>query len=252
MTTRHIQHPFDKAIAVRPGPDGTFLAEARTDYWAFMGQFGGITSATCLQALMQHPEAAGQPIALTVNFAAAIQEGPMRLSLRRVRASRSTQHWSIEIHQGDDPEPRTTATAVLAERRGDWSHQCATPPSLPSVEALGELVLPDTVPLVGRYRFWFESGGPVRSDAPLSPPGTSASRFWLADAVERPVDLPSLAAMADTFFGRIFQVRGQIVPFGTVSLTTYFHSEPEELAAVATPRVIARADARRFHRSYSD
>jgi len=252
MTTLHGIHPFDRAIAVRPDVDGTIAAEARTDYWAFVGQFGGVTAATCLNALMRHPEAAGQPIALTVNFAAPIQAGAFRLSLRRVRASRSTQHWSVEIHQGDDAEPRTTATAVLAERRESWSHQPATPPSLPPFEALRELVLPDTVPWVGRYRFWFESGGPVRSDAPLSPPGSAASRFWLADAVERPVDLPALASMADTFFGRIFQVRGQIVPFGTVSLTTYFHSDVEELRAIDTRRVIARADARRFHRSYSD
>ncbi|MBV9836368.1 MAG: thioesterase family protein [Alphaproteobacteria bacterium] len=252
MTTLQSIHPFDRAIAVCREPDGTFLAEARTDYWTFMGQFGGATAATCLNALMRHPDAAGQPIALTVNFAAPIQEGAFRLSLRRVRANRSTQHWSIEIHQGDDPEPRTTATAVLAERRPGWSHQSATPPALPPAEQLRELVLPDTVPWVGCYRFWFESGEPINSPEPLSPPGSAVSQFWLADAVERDVDLTSLAAMADTFFGRIFQVRGQIVPFGTVSLTTYFHSDVEELQALATRRVIGRVDGRRFHRSYSD
>ncbi len=252
MTRQQSIHPFERAIAVRQDSDGTVLAEASTDYWAFMGQFGGVTAATCLNALLRHPDAAGQPIALTVNFAAPIQEGALRLSLRRMRASKSTQHWSIEIHQGDDPEPRTTATAVLAERRQSWSHQPATPPSMPPIEALRELVLPDTVPWVGRYRFWFESGAPVRSSEPLSPPGTACSRFWLADAIERPVDMPSLASMADTFFGRIFQVRGQIVPFGTVSLTTYFHSDADELRAIAAARVIGRAGARRFHRSYSD
>lgn len=252
MTTQQSIHPFDRAITVRQDTDGTVLAEARTDYWAFMGQFGGITAATCLNALLRHPDAAGQPIALTVNFAAPIQEGAFRLSLRRMRASKSTQHWSIEIHQSDDPEPRTTATAVLAERRQSWSHQPATPPSMPPVEALRELVLPDTVPWVGRYRFWFESGGPIRSDEPLSPPGTAASRFWLADAIERPLDMPGLASMADTFFGRVFQVRGQIVPFGTVSLTTYFHSDADELRSIAASRVIGCADARRFHRSFSD
>jgi acyl-CoA thioesterase len=252
MTTLQGIHPFDRAIAIRPDSGGAFRAEARTDYWAFVGQFGGVTAATCLNALLRHPDAAGQPVALTVNFAAPIQQGALRLSLRRVRASRSTQHWSIEIHQGDDPDPRTTATAVLAERRESWRHQPATPPSMPPPESLRELALPDTVPWVGRYRFWFESGAPVRADQPLSPPGTARSCYWLEDAVEREVDVRSLASMADTFFGRIFQVRGQVVPFGTVSLTTYFHSEPEELRSLAARRVIARADARRFHRSYSD
>ena len=30
-------------------------------------------------------------------------------------------------------------------------------------------------------------------------------------------------AMSDAFFGRVFHARGELVPFGTVSLTTYFH-----------------------------
>jgi hypothetical protein len=245
-------HPFDRAIALRADGANVFIGEARRDYWAFVGQFGGVTAATLLHALMSHPDASGQPVALTVNFAAPIEQGAFRLKVRCVRANRSTQHWALEIRQGDDPMPRTTASAVLAERRESFDHQCALPPSLPPIDKLQELVLPDTVPWVRRYRFWFASGAPMRAREPLSPPGTAASLFRLADADEREIDLLSLASMADTFFGRIFQVRGQIVPFGTVSLTTYFHSDIDELKAIGARSVVARVDARRFHRSFSD
>jgi hypothetical protein len=59
-------------------------------------------------------------------------------------------------------------------------------------------------------------------------------------------------AMSDAFFGRIFHARGDLVPFGTVSLTTYFHADAEDLAAEDIDRVLGVVDAKIFHKSYSD
>jgi hypothetical protein len=58
--------------------------------------------------------------------------------------------------------------------------------------------------------------------------------------------------MSDAFFGRIFHAKGEFVPFGTVSLTTYFHADAEDLAAEDTSRVLAVADAKIFRKSYGD
>jgi hypothetical protein len=68
----------------------------------------------------------------------------------------------------------------------------------------------------------------------------------------RKIDMLSLMAMSDAFFGRIFHVRGELVPFGTVSLTTYFHTAAADLAAEDISRVVAVADANIFHKSYGD
>ena len=46
--------------------------------------------------------------------------------------------------------------------------------------------------------------------------------------------------------------RRELMPFGTVSLTTYFHVDAEELAAEDITRVLAVADAKIFHKSYGD
>ena len=62
----------------------------------------------------------------------------------------------------------------------------------------------------------------------------------------------SLMSMSDAFFGRIFHARRELVPFGTVSLTTYFHTDAEELAAEDITRVLATADAKVMHKSYAD
>ncbi|MGH7224805.1 MAG: thioesterase family protein, partial [Gemmataceae bacterium] len=46
--------------------------------------------------------------------------------------------------------------------------------------------------------------------------------------------------------------KGELVPFGTVSLTTYFHADADDLAKEEITRVLGVADAKIFHKSYGD
>lgn len=245
-------HPFDAATNVRRDNDGRFTARVSRDYWAFVGPFGGVTAATLLRALMQHPDRRGEPLALTVNLAAPLEAGECRLEPRCARSNRSTQHWNIELLQGDDPSPQATATAIFAERRESWSHHSADPPVIRPQDQVKVLKSGTDYPWVSRYRFQFDCGAPTRSAEPLATPASAQSLLWLTDVPERPIDFLSLAAMGDAFFARIFQVRGVIVPFGTVSLTTYFQTDAAELASLPGYSLIGRVDARRFHRSYAD
>ena len=82
-----------------------------------VGPFGGITAAQMLQAVLQHPQRLGDPVSLTVNFAAALADGPFTVQARPARTNRSTQHWVIEmLQQRPDrahrppPSPRCAAT----------------------------------------------------------------------------------------------------------------------------------------------
>ena len=244
-------HPFDVATSVDARGD-ELLAEVSPDYWAFVGAFGGTTAATILRALIGRPQRSGDPIALTVNFASPLAQGPFTLGARCLRDNRSTQHWQVELHQPGDPDPRVSASAVFGARRPSWDHQPASPPCLPDRRQLAAYDAGSTAPWVGRYAFHFGQGAPVLGPEPRATPGSAYSEVWISDRPPRPLDVLSLTAMADAFFGRIFQVRGQITPFGTVSLTIYFHATPDELAAQPEDAVIGRADARRFHRSYAD
>ena len=114
-------HLFDDATRVTAG-DSRWQGQTSQDYWAFVGPFGGVTAATMLRALIDHPQRSGDPLALTVNFCALIAEGDFDLDVRLVKANRSTQHWSVELTQGGS-DVTTLATAVFAERRPSWSHQ---------------------------------------------------------------------------------------------------------------------------------
>jgi hypothetical protein len=140
---------------------------------------------------------------------------------------------------------------VFAERRPSWSHQQAKfSQATPFEQTLPYAKV--AAPWVRQYDFRFVEGEPKVSGTALAAPAKAFSKQWIGDRVPRKIDFLSLTSMSDAFFARIFHARGELVPFGTVSLTTYFHAAAEELAAENIIRVLAVADARIFHKSYGD
>jgi acyl-CoA thioesterase len=241
-------HLFDDATRVTAG-DSRWQGRTSEDYWAFVGPFGGATAATILRALIDHPQRAGDPLALTVNYCAPIVQGDFDLDVRLVKANRSTQHWTVELTQGGG-EVATLATAVFAERRPSWSHQQAQIPQAKPFE--------QTLPYakvaaswVKQYDFRFVEGEPNFADR-SAVPASAFSKLWIGDRAPRKIDALSLMAMSDAFFARIFHARRELVPFGTVSLTTYFHADADDLAKEDITRVLGVADAKIFHKSFGD
>jgi acyl-CoA thioesterase len=250
VTGHMAPHPFDAATRVERS--GRRCRGATSDaYWAFVGPFGGVTSATLLRAALEDEARAGDPLALTVNFCAAISRGSFDLELRQSRANRSTQHWSIILNQAEGGVG-ATATAVLAVRRESFSHQPARRPATAAFETLAPLPTPGPAAWVQRYEFRFAEGALDIGPEPRAVPGSALSQFWIRDVPARRLDFLSLAAMSDAFFARIFHVRGTVVPFGTVSLTTYFHVDAAELAQLGTGPILGVADASVFHKGFSD
>ena len=244
-------HLFDDATKVTAG-DSRWQGHTSPDYWAFVGPFGGCTAATILRALIDHPQRAGDPLAMTVNYCAPIAEGAFDLDLRLVKANRSSQHWCVEMTQGGG-EVATLATAVFAERRPSWSHPQAQLSRRKAVR--GDAALPKiAAPWVKQYDFRFVEGEPKYGSASSSAPPETYSKLWIGDRVPRKIDVLSLMAMSDAFFARIFHAKRDFVPFGTVSLTTYFHvstptiSRPRTspaCSALPTPKSSTRAMATR-------
>ncbi len=111
-------HPFDQAIALELQPDGHWLGHTSPAYANMVGPYGGITAAQMLNAVLLHPKRLGDPLALTVNYAAGVADGPFVLQARPARTNRSTQHWVIELLQ--DGQSVITATAITAQRRDTW------------------------------------------------------------------------------------------------------------------------------------
>jgi acyl-CoA thioesterase len=250
------QHPFDKALALHHSDIrvGHFTGMTSSDYWNMVGPFGGTTAALALQAVLRHPDLLGTPIALTVNYAAALEAGAFDIQATAVRTNRSTQHWTVQITQAGAsgaPNMTTTATVVTAARRDTWGESDMPMPEAPAPGTVDRISIgPSGVAWINQYDMRPFSGGiPATWDGSLK---HSETRIWVRDAQPRPLDFPSLAAMSDVFYPRVWLRRAKHVPAGTVSITTYFHAGPEQLAEVGTGYLLGRAAGQQFFNGFFD
>ncbi len=242
------RHPFDAATDVTL-ENGRCSGRTSEDYRAFVGPFGGATAATLLRALIAQPERRGDPIAFTVNYCAPVASGTFEMSPRLIKANRSTQHWSIELTQ--DAGVAAFASAVFAERRSTGSHQPAQPPIASRFDQAPVYARESVATWINQFEFRFVEGAPSYGE-PHSSPVSPHTKVWIGNKVPRRIDHVSMAAIADAFFARIFHVRGELVPFGTVSMTTYFHADAADLEAENVTAVLGVADAKSFHKNYGD
>ena len=243
------QGDIKKCLYVFTG-EGRFGGHTSPAYWNMMGPFGGTTAATLLRAALEAPQRPGDPVALTVNFCAPIAEGAFEVELREARTNRSTQHWTMTLAQ--DHGVAATASAVFAKRRETWAHQPAEMPSIPPHETLTPMATEGRNAWLQRYDLRFAEGAMNFGARADDDPAPSRSLLWIADKPGRALDFTALAALAGTFIVRIFLVRGRMVPAGTVSLTTYFHTDAAGLAAQGKTPLIGVADSKVFRRGYFD
>ncbi len=248
-------HNFDKALALTPSSrKGHFTGTTSPDYWNMVGPFGGTTAAIVLQAVLSHPDLLGTPVALTVNYAAAVSAGAFDVHAVAVRTNRSTQHWTLQITQADangTPQVNTTATVVTAARRDTWGDNDMPMPPVAAPTAVERMRIGSSgVAWLNQYEM-----RPVGGFVPSTWDGSSKhseTLIWLRDAQPRSLDFASLAAMSDMFYPRVWLRRARHVPAGTVSITTYFHAGAAELAAVGTGYLLGRAVGQQFHNGFFD
>lgn len=248
-------HPFDQALQLKPaGPEqpDTWLGHSSPAYWNMVGPFGGTTAATALQAVLRHPMLLGEPIALTVNYASAMEAGPFTLTATPVRTNRSTQHWTMTLSQTGASGVEgvvMTGTAVTAARRETWSANDMPMPVASFDEASPRLRFA-TSEWTQRYdlravhgiipQVWDGSGD------------DSLTQLWVRDEPPRPLDFVALAAMSDVFYPRVWLRRATRVPAGTVSITTYFHADSRQLAHTGEGYLLGQARAQAFRNGFFD
>jgi acyl-CoA thioesterase len=233
-------HLFDEALASR---------RTHPAWRNFIGPFGGLTAAHAMKAIVDHPQRLGDPVALTVNFAAAVEDGEFDVVANPVRTNRSTQHWIATIEQKG--EVVATATALTATRRDTWR---ATEAQMPQVPRPADVPLPATPPRVEwvkRYEMRFVEGL-FCGEWDGGDAGDSITRLWMRDDPPRPLDYASLTAMSDIFFPRIWLRRATFVPLGTITMTTYFHAGPGELAQTGSGYLLGQAQGQGFGAGYFD
>ena len=254
QTSISTAHPLDEALALTPDAPGRHTGQTTQAYWNMVGPYGGITAATLLAAVLRHPDVLGEPVALTVNFAAAVTEGPFTVEAQPVRTNRSTQHWTVSVLQspqgGGTPQVTTTATVLMAERRETWSAADTPMPQVPPPTECEPA--PPIFPVQWLRRYEMR---PVRGMLPREWDGSerdSLTQLWMRDAPARSLDFPALAALADVFFPRVWRRRALRVPAGTVSMTVYFHAGSDMLARTGSGYLLGQARAQEFRNGFFD
>lgn len=243
-------HPLDAATTFLRNTDGTLSGQTSPAYWNMVGPFGGITAAQLLKAAMDHPARIGEPVAQTVNFSAPIAEGAFTITVKEVRSGRSVQHFYAELVQGETIA--ANATMVFARRSETWRHHAASMPAAPPADAVPVLAKKPPLAWLNAYEFRYVTGLPIMKSEAHATPQSASSLLWVADQPPRPLDHVALASLCDIFIVRVFQVRGLRTPAGTVSMTSYFHANAEELAEQGTRPILARADSIRFGDQFHD
>ena len=246
MNTRHA---FDQAIALQARSENLFVGATSDAYQNMVGPFGGVTAATLLNAVLQHPKRIGEPVSLTINFAGPVQPGAFEIEATPIRTNRSTQHWLLLQRQAG--EVVTSGTAFFASRRDTWSEQQQVMPSVVPADGLPPLSRTERS-WFGNYDFRYVSGlfdpaSPTENEA-----DDTETLLWARDAPARPLDFASLTAMGDVFAPRIFHRRQRFTPAGTVSMTHYYHADAQQLSACDDRHVLGHARAARMHNNYAD
>ena len=244
-----MDHPLDAAIALAPQADGTLLGHTHPAYANMVGPYGGITAAQALNAVLQSPARLGEPVALTVNFCAALADGAFTAQARAVRTNRSTQHWTVDLQQAG--EVVATATVFTALRRDTWADDEHRMPEVPAPEDLPRARAAAPVAWLQRYEMRLVEGAiPAAWDG--AEHHDSTTRLWVRDDPPRRLDPAALAALCDVFFPRIWRRRATPVPVGTVSLTVYFHATAPQLLETATGYLLGQARGQAFCNGYFD
>ena len=212
---------FDRATAVQPLGDGAYAASMDTGWWVVRGPNGGYVAAVMLRALA---DAAGDadraPRSLTVHYASAPAEGPVRIETTVERRGRSLSSLAARMTQDDE-----LVALALAAFSAPWPDRHdfdgLTPPL---VGRPGEGALPDRPrellpPIAQRWDFRGTLGA-----APFAGADEAETGGWLRLAEPRVADSLVVAAMTDAWFPAAFTRLTEPVALPTIDLTIHFRA----------------------------
>src|SRR5699024_12616675 len=119
MTFNMQSHTFDNATYVNQQETGLYYGHTSANNKNMIGPFGGVIASTLLLSILEHHDCIGNPVSLTVNYAAPVKDKDFKIIAKPTRTNRSTQHWYVELLQNE--QTVISSTAVTALKRNTWS-----------------------------------------------------------------------------------------------------------------------------------
>lgn len=233
---------FDDSLALKAVEPGLWRGRALPLFVANNGMFGGWTVALLLKAVIGDPAAVGSPIAITVNFVAAVPPGSdLVLRTTCIGAGRSLAHWRCDLTAAGSDILLATATVILANRRESDRFTEGKMPEIAAPEALAG------------FRPPFPGNPPleIRSGAVGLPFNKDHTRTlgWEKETSGRAIDVLTLALLSDLGAPRVFTISPGPRPSATLTLSVNFLASEAELAACGDDFILSDMIATRIEQS---
>lgn len=214
---------FDEDIALRPAGDGVYEGEVRGGWWTPRGPLGGYVMALMVAGFERAvADPARQPRSCTMHFLRPPHEGPITVRTTVERAGRTLTSVSGRLEQ-DGKLMGLALGAFSTAWEGPLLDDAPIPDVPPPADRMttGRRAAPDSLPppFVERIVFQHRFGPPLFSRAEHGEVGG-----WLGLREERPIDLASVAVLADAWFPAPWPRLSALAPAPTIDLTIHFRA----------------------------
>jgi acyl-CoA thioesterase len=205
------------------------------------GLWGGYAIGLAIRVMEAEPEALGEPLSLTLTYAAALPAGELDIRTRRLRQGGSIGVWEVEIHPAGSDQVGVHAIVTMARRPSTPAFAFASMPAAPDPESLPspDMMMPGASQHFGAQAF-------ERRTAEGFPPRPSTDSRSLAWVRSRrgPWDKALLGMVTDNSAPRAFYALGPTISTTTLSLTVYLHASSEEIAAMGDDYLLIECEGR--------
>ena len=203
------------------------------------GLWGGYAIGLSIRVLAAEPDARGEPLSLTLAYAAAVPAGPLEIRTRCIRQGGSVGVWQVELMAAGSDAVGVHAIVTMARRPQTPSFAFASMPDAPPPESLPAPPPPTDEARYGGATFERRS----LDSFPVTRSDSSRSLMWMRSR-SGPLDKALLGMATDNSAPRAMYALGHAVRTTTLSLTAYLHATTEELAEIGDDFILVECEGR--------
>ena len=203
------------------------------------GLWGGYAIGLFMRVLEAEPSATGEPLSITLTYAAQVAEGELDIRTRCLRQGRSIGVWEVELRHAGSDDVGVHAMVTMAVRPETTPFAIATMPTAPDPDTLPPAPPPFSATHPSATMFERRPVDP----RPFGVGGNPRSLTWVRSRGQV-LDKAVLGMMADGTPPPLMAVLPSVRMSTTLTLTVYLHATTEELAAVGDDYILVEYDGR--------
>ena len=227
------------SISLDPAGPGRWTTIAAPE-WANPrgGLWGGYAIGLGVRVMEAEPEAIGEPLSLTLTYAAGLPSGALDVRTRRLRQGGSVGVWEVEMLATGSDQVGVHAIVTMARRPNTPDFSFVSMPAAPDPE---DLPAPDMTG-VGRHFGATAFERRTLDGFPPKPGTDSRSLAWVRSR-RGGLDKALLGMITDNSAPRAMYALDSVMTT-TLSLTAYLHGTAEEIAQVGDDYILVECEGR--------